>query len=123
MLQKLKGQRRSHDSGSDSEESDSDDLQPRIKFEFKRVKLFIILKSVLFLEGQDVLLQNYFRAGNKKRDRIGILRWAAELDDKMFQRQFRLYREDFFYVLLKITGDLSRNEQQGTAPALLLRLS
>ena len=87
-------------------------MQPGIKFDFKRVKLFIILKSVLFLEGQDILPQNYFRAGNKKRDRIGILRWAVELDDKMFQRQFRLYREDFFYVLLKITGDLSRNEMK-----------
>jgi DDE superfamily endonuclease len=112
MLQKLKRQRRRHDSGSDSEESDSDDLKPAIKLDFKRIKLFVILKSVLLLEGQDILPAGYFRAGNKKRDRVGILRWAAELDDKMFRRQFRLHREDFFYVLLKISGDLSKNERQ-----------
>ena len=112
MLQKLKRRRRCHDSGSDSEESDSEDLQPEITSDFKRIKLFVILKSVLSLEGQDILPANYFRAGNKKRDRTAILKWAAELDDKMFRRQFRLQREDFFYVLLKISGDISKNEKQ-----------
>ena len=55
---------------------------------------------------------HHFRLDYQKRDRIGIMRWAAELDDKMFTRQLRLAREDFYYVLLKITDDLSRNEKQ-----------
>lgn len=59
-----------------------------------------------------MLPSHHLRACNVKRDRIGMLRWARELDDKMFRRQFRLVREDFFYVLLKISGDLQKNEKQ-----------
>jgi hypothetical protein len=30
----------------------------------------------------------------------------------MFRRQFRLHRDDFFYVLLKISGDLQKDERK-----------
>lgn len=44
-----------------------------------------------------------------RRDRDEIIRWAGGLDDKMFNRQFRLCREDFYYVLSKITIDLKKD--------------
>lgn len=46
------------------------------------------------------------------RDRNEIIKWAAGLDEKMFNRQFRLCREDFFYVLSKITCDLKKDARQ-----------
>lgn len=101
-----------HDSDSDSDESIGDVEQPAVNMNFQRIKLFLILKSVTSLEGHSLLHSHHYRAGNKKRDRIGIHIWAAELDDGMFRRQFRLVREDFFYVLLKISSDLTRDNKK-----------
>lgn len=56
---------------------DSADWQSGTKLDLNRIKSFVILKSVLLLEGLDILPANYFRASNKKRDKIGILRWAG----------------------------------------------
>ena len=70
------------------------------------------LLSVLALEGADILAGPCLRRGNAKRDRNGIIIWSKELDDIMFRRQFRLHRDDFYYVLLKISGDLKKNKQK-----------
>ena len=40
------------------------------------------------------------------------IKWSNELDDTMFNRQFRLCRSDFYYLLLKIEVLLSVVEQQ-----------
>ena len=101
------------DTGSDTE-SDSDDesiivLHRMANDKNVQIKLFVALRSILSLEGDSVLPTFSLRKGNKHRDRTQILRWAAELDDKMFTRQFRLCREDFFYVLAKIERDIRKN--------------
>jgi hypothetical protein len=75
----------------------------------KRLKLLVVLNSVLSLEGDSLLRTFSLRIGNVHRDGAEILIWAAELDEKMFNRQFRLCRTDFFYVLVKISDDLSKN--------------
>ena len=111
LREKLK-RLRGLDSDSDSDESTDDVVQPAINIKFKKIRLYFLMKSVLSLEAHSLLPSHHLRACNVKRDRIGILRWARELDDKMFRRQFRLVREDFFYVLLKISGDLKKNEKQ-----------
>lgn len=101
------------DTGSDTE-SDSDDesiivLHRMANDKNVQIKLFVALRSILSLEGDSILPTFSLRKGNKHRDRAQILRWAAELDDKMFTRQFRLCREDFFYVLAKIERDIKKN--------------
>jgi hypothetical protein len=75
----------------------------------EKLKLLVVLNSVLSLEGDSQLRSFSLRIGNVHRDRAQILKWAAELDEKMFNRQFRLYRTDFFYVLVKVSDDLSKN--------------
>ena len=112
LRKKLKRRLRSDSSDSESDGSDDDVITPAVDLNFKRIRILVVLKSVLSLEGHSMLPVHHLRAGNQKRDRFEIVRWAAELDDKMFRRQFRLVREDFFYVLLKISVDLSRNEKQ-----------
>ena len=79
---------------------------------WRRVKLFFALQSILSLEGDRVLPTYSSRKGNMRRDRSAIIKWAAELDDKMFARQFCLCREDFFYILSKITIDLKKDMRQ-----------
>ena len=79
---------------------------------WRHVKLFFALQSILSLEGDRVLPTYSLRKGNMRRDRSAIIKWAAELDDKMFARQFRLCREDFFYILSKITIDLKKDMRQ-----------
>lgn len=101
LREKLK-RLRGRDSDSDSDEGTDDVVQPAINMKFKKLRLFILMKSILSLEAPSLLPSYHLRACNVKRDRIGILRWARELDDKMFRRQSRLVREDFCYVLLKM---------------------
>lgn len=100
-------------SGSDSEaDSDTESVIAVHKIAHQRnvkIKLFVALHSILSLEGDSFLQTFSLREGNKHRDRCQILQWAAELDDKMFTRQFRLCREDFFYVLAKIQPDLKKD--------------
>ena len=101
-------------SGSESDsESSSDEsvIIPRLinNFRGRRWKLLIALQSVLSLEGASYLSTCSLRKGNIHRDRSEIIRWGAGLDDKMFNRQFRLCREDFFYVLSKIAVDLQKD--------------
>lgn len=77
------------------------------------IAVFFCLISVLSLEGSNILgIGKNLRKGNVKRDRRHILKWSYDIDDNMFRRQFRLHREDFYYVLLKITPVLEKNEQQ-----------
>jgi hypothetical protein len=96
------------DSESDSENETSDEVA-QTEHCVKRLKLLVVLNSVLSLEGDSQLRNFSLRIGNVHRDRAQILRWVAELDEKMFSRQFRLCRTDFFYVLVKISDDLSKN--------------
>jgi hypothetical protein len=96
------------DSESDSEDETSDEVA-KTEHCVKKLKLLVVLNSVLSLEGDSQLRTFSLRIGNVHRDRAQILRWAAELDEKMFNRQFRLCRTDFFYVLVKISDDLSKN--------------
>ena len=35
-----------------------------------------------------------------------MIRWCNKLDDVMFSRQFILYLEDFYYVIIKISSSL-----------------
>lgn len=112
LRKNLKRRYRRDSSDSDSDGSDDEIIRPAVNLNFNRIKLLVVLKSVLSLEGHSMLPMHRFRGGNQQRDRIGIIRWAAELDEKMFRRQFRLVREDFFYVLLKISDDLKTNEKQ-----------
>ena len=53
-------------------------------------------------------------------DRNEIIKWAAGLDERMFNRKFRLCREDFFYVLSKITCDLQKDARQAINSAGLV---
>lgn len=81
--------------------------------EGRRLALAFALGSSLSLEGADILGHgSSLRKGNKKRDRSAIIEWSRDIDDNMFRRQFRLHRNDFYYVLLKISDDLKKNEQQ-----------
>ena len=97
LRKNLKRRYRRDSSDSDSDGSDDEIIRPAVNLNFNRIKLLVVLKSVLSLEGHSMLPMHRFRGGNQQRDRIGIIRWAAELDEKMFRRQFRLVREDFFY--------------------------
>ena len=87
-------------SGSEAESSDDESIVESVvdndNFRWRRVKLFFALQSILSLESDRLLPTYSLRKGNMHRDRSAITRWAAELDDKMFARQFRLCREDFF---------------------------
>lgn len=79
------------------------------------LKLVLVVKLMrpLYLEGANLIKRRCsVRRGNVHRDRSAIMKWCSELDDKMFNRQFRLCRSDFFYVLLKIQGKLSVVVQQ-----------
>jgi hypothetical protein len=92
------------DSESDSEDETTDEVA-KTEHCVKKLKLLVVLNSVLSLEGDSQLRTFSLRIGNVHRDRAQILRWAAELDEKIFNRQFRLCRTDFFYVLVKISDD------------------
>ena len=81
----------------------------------ERVKLLlqIHLASAYSMEGVSILgAGTAIRKGNLHRDRSYILRWASQLDDVMFRRQFRLCREDFLWVVNKISTMLHVNNQQ-----------
>lgn len=96
---------------SSDEEIDADIILPP----GYKIIACLSLISILALEGADILgTCNNLRMGNVKRDRQYILKWSYEIDDNMFRRQFRLHREDFYYVLLKIEIDLKKNEQQAS---------
>lgn len=96
------------------ESSDEEELNEDIDiFPGSKIIVCLSLMSVLNLEGADMLgVGKCVRIGNVKRDRQHILKWSHDIDDNMFRRQFRLHREDFYYVLLKIDIDLKKNEQQ-----------
>ena len=51
-------------------------------------------------------------SSNIHRDRSAILRWCDQLDDTMSNRQIRVCRSDFFYILIKIEGSLAVNTQK-----------
>ena len=94
------------------DESSDDDVDVKLP-DRKRIAIFYGLISILSFEGAEYLGPGFcLRKGNAKRDRSAIIRWSQEIDDVMFSRQFRLHREDFFYVLLKITSALRKNFQQ-----------
>ena len=81
----------------------------------ERMKLLLLihLTSAYSMEGVNFLgLGASIRKGNIHRDRSSILRWAHQLDDVMFRRQFRLCREDFLFVVNKISVALHVNRQQ-----------
>ena len=79
----------------------------------KSIVLMVSLSSPLFLEGANFLGTGLIlRVGNVHRDRSIIIRWCNELDDVMFSRQFRLCREDFYYVIIKISSSLLVVDQQ-----------
>ena len=92
---------------SSDDEIDSDFVIPS----GSTIAAYFCLISVLALEGSNVLgIDRNLRKGNVKRDRRHILKWSYDIDDNMFRRQFRLHREDFYYVLLKIQSVLEKNE-------------
>jgi hypothetical protein len=81
----------------------------------QQCKLFLVvaLGGMLMLEGADLLdganATTHLRAGNIHRDRGQILLWADNLDDTMFERQFRLCREDFATAVELISGEIEPN--------------
>ena len=88
------------------DEEDERELKRRSSVD-GHLKLVLVVKllSPLYLEGANLIKRRCsVRRGNVHRDRSAIMKWCSELDDKMFNRQFRLCRSDFFYVLLKIQG-------------------
>ena len=94
---------------SSDDEIDSDIIIPSES----GIAVCFCLISVLSSEGSDILgIGRNLRKGNVKRDRRQILKWSHDIDDNMSRRQFRLHREDFYYVLLKIQPVLQKNEQQ-----------
>ena len=73
----------------------------------------VSLSSPLFLEGANFLGTGLvLRGGNVHRDRSIIIRWCNESDDIIFSRQFKLYREDFYYFIIKISSSLEVVDQQ-----------
>lgn len=99
-------------SDNSSQSSDEDIGKVSNITDAKKYFVGFTIASMLALEGADMLRTPCFRKGNQKRDRTGIHLWSKQLDDVMFSRQFRLHREDFYYVLLKISCDLQKNEQK-----------
>lgn len=92
------------DESGESEESDVSDDSSELSDEDNGKESNITdakftVASLLALEGADMLRTPCFCKGNEKRDRTGIHLWSAKLDDVMFSRQFRLHRDDFYYVL------------------------
>ena len=86
---------------SDSQE-DSKNLENR-----KKIFIHLYLTSSLSLEGANFLGSGFaMRKGNVHRDRVSILMWSKNLDDLTFARQFRLCRDDFYFVLQKISSEL-----------------
>ena len=101
------------DSGSSCSDSDEESVETRMEIDVgSKFLLFITLQSILSLEGDRMLPKYSIRRGNVHRERSLILRWAAELDDKMFNRQFRVCREDFFYILMRIQPALRKKTRQ-----------
>ena len=85
------------------------------KKKLEQLKSFIALRFLasLALEGASFLGTGpIVRVGNKHRNILMIINWSYDLDDAMFNRQFRLCREDFFYVLFKIEDGLTKNEKK-----------
>lgn len=85
------------------------------KKKLDKLKSFIAFRFLasLTLEGISFLGTGpSVRVGNKHRNRTMIINWSYDLDDAMFNRQFRLCREDFFYVLFKNETGLIKNEKK-----------
>ena len=79
----------------------------------RSIVLMVSLSSPLFLEGANFLGTGLvLRVGNIHRNRSIIIRWCNELDHVLFSRQFRLCREDFYYVIIKISNSLDVVDQQ-----------
>lgn len=94
------------------EESDEDDTLTNEEDE-KCMESFVMFQflSSMSLEGLSVLGKGpSVRRGNMHRNRQQIVDWSNNLDDTMFNRQFRLCREDFYYVLYKIEAGLKKDE-------------
>ena len=105
----LKKRKRRRDDESEEAEAEMK------KKKFDQLKSLIAFRflSSLILEGASFLGTGpVVRVGNKRRNRSMIINWSYELDDAMFNRQFRLCREDFFYILFKIETGLTKNEKK-----------
>jgi hypothetical protein len=100
-----------HEVDSDSSDNSSEDelLLDLRKKRRKRFILAISLTPLLSLEYED--RYSRCRVGNQHRDRHSIMNWANNLCDNMFQRQFRLVREDFYYVVEKIKHYIGKTER------------
>lgn len=97
----------------DEPEEDDENADECIRMKKKRMFVALALVSILSFEGSSVLGTGAnVRQGNIHRDRSYIMKWSKELDNNMFRRQFRIVREDFNIILLKITGDLQKKRQQ-----------
>ena len=119
------------DSGSSGSDSDEESIETPIKIDIgRKFLLFITLDSILSLEGDRMLPKHSIRNGNVHRERSLILGWAGELEDKMFNRQFRVCREDFFYILMRIQPSLRKKTRQAinssgseVSPELMLMIT
>ena len=104
FLSKRKRHRRD-DSDDDDESADEDEAKCLDSF-----VMFQFLNSMI-LEGSSILGRGpSVRLGNVHRNRELIIEWSHNLDDTMFNRQFRICREDFYYVLFKIESGIKKNE-------------
>ena len=104
FLSKRKRHRRD-DSDDDDESADEDEAKCLDSF-----VMFQFLNSMI-LEGSSILGRGpSVRLGNVHRNRELIIEWSHNLDDTMFNRQFRICREDFYYVLFKIESGIRKTK-------------
>jgi DDE superfamily endonuclease len=103
--------RRRQQRQEEEEEEENNALKKRQQI-FQSFVLFQFLSS-MNLEGASFFDKGpTVRAGNSHRNRQLIIDWSRQLDDTMFTRQFRVCREDFFYVLFKIEPGLKKDESK-----------
>jgi hypothetical protein len=79
----------------------------------KNMQSFVIFQFLnsMVLEGCSFFGKGpSIRRGNVHRNRQQIVDWSNDLDDTMFNRQFRICREDFSSVLQKIESGLQKDE-------------
>jgi len=86
---------------------ESDDEEDALAFMIMNMGL---LSAIIALDSEES--PPIEKKGNKHRDRRGCLRKIDDLDDKTFQRMFRLSREAFDDVLNKIRPDIENDEMQ-----------
>ena len=89
------------------DESDSDDERVDIRLLLQTVIAALVATDTSF----STLPTLPGRVGNERRDRESSILTVRSWSDEFFQRQFRLHRPDFNYVLERIYVSLHRNEQ------------